>query len=504
MLHHHSRGVPMNSIEQIKIENTRKKTFLLFITLLIALVAASIETLFTKTIGASILFIIEAILIIILYFALVRGLKRFNSYSYITVIMAHVVCLLDISFIDNSFSTIFLIFFLLIYSAMQFENALFIIGACFGIVELLISFFAKSVDHGLIDTYFTTIISVYLLSTFLLYALIYLHKSMSSSFLSSLTETKEQVEKRAQHYQSEMSNIIDNVTQANENIQTNLQSHDEIKTAINEISKGSLTQSEQISNIAGQATNTLHSMEILNTISNELTNEAEEATDIAKSGEQFVDKLTLEISDVIDTIMELNNTFEILTKKITETNSFTDSIREITEQTNLLALNASIEAARAGEAGRGFSIVADEIRRLAETTHQTTEKINENLTDLNESNAKAHEKMQLSSTQILTTAESSQNVTTYFRKLSKTLVNQVEKFKEFKSLSSKVTNQAHEVEGASNELAAIIEETSASLEEMSATIETMTSDHETIAQYLAQTTNEAHQFRELIKKENMS
>ncbi|MGG3717614.1 hypothetical protein ABET06_13015, partial [Heyndrickxia ginsengihumi] len=55
----------MNSIEQIKIENTRKKTFLLFITLLIALVAASIETLFTKTIGASILFIIEAILIII-------------------------------------------------------------------------------------------------------------------------------------------------------------------------------------------------------------------------------------------------------------------------------------------------------------------------------------------------------------------------------------------------------------------------------------------------------
>ncbi|MGG3693172.1 hypothetical protein, partial [Heyndrickxia ginsengihumi] len=55
----------MNSIEQIKIENTRKKTFLLFITLLIALVAASIETLFTKTIGASILFIIEAILIIL-------------------------------------------------------------------------------------------------------------------------------------------------------------------------------------------------------------------------------------------------------------------------------------------------------------------------------------------------------------------------------------------------------------------------------------------------------
>ncbi|WP_417661903.1 methyl-accepting chemotaxis protein [Pseudomonas sp.] len=130
-----------------------------------------------------------------------------------------------------------------------------------------------------------------------------------------------------------------------------------------------------------------------------------QSSDAAAAGKAQVDETITAINLVVSNVGATSSEVQALVVMATDISKVLDVIRAIAEQTNLLALNAAIEAARAGEAGRGFAVVADEVRALAHRTQQSTQEIEQMVSSIQTGTSNAVSSMSLTSEQAQKTLE---------------------------------------------------------------------------------------------------
>ncbi len=251
--------------------------------------------------------------------------------------------------------------------------------------------------------------------------------------------------------------------------------------AIDGIARGASDQARQVQAASGTASEMAEGVEQVARYATEVAAATQDARTAAKDGAQAVNQTMAGMSEIREVVSVAAASVEELGNLGGKIGQVVETIDDIAEQTNLLALNAAIEAARAGEHGKGFAVVADEVRKLAERSSRETRQIAELIQQVQGGTSEAVKAMQAGAAKVENGSVRADEAGRALGRILETVEATVQRVDQITTSAEQMAAGARGVVDAMQSISAVVEENTAATEQMAAQAGQMTTVIDEIA-----------------------
>ena len=275
---------------------------------------------------------------------------------------------------------------------------------------------------------------------------------------------------------------------------------EQVAVTMQELASGAEVQADTSSELSSAMSAFATNVQEANENGQQINQASSEILALTDKGSQLMDSSTKKMIEIDQIVKGSVQKVKDLDSQSQEIFKLVVVIKEVADQTNLLALNAAIEAARAGEHGRGFSVVAEEVRKLAEQTATSVTDITRIVNNIQngfgvvtESLQDGYKEVEQGTSQIITTGET-------FNEINSSVIGIVDNIKNLSNKLLDITTNSQEMNSSIQEIAATAEESAAGVEQTAASVQQTTSSMEEVARSSVDLAKLAEELNELIRR----
>ncbi|WP_112179802.1 MULTISPECIES: methyl-accepting chemotaxis protein [Paraliobacillus] len=274
----------------------------------------------------------------------------------------------------------------------------------------------------------------------------------------------------------------------------------QIVITMDELASGAESQANTTSDLSHSMANFSNKIKEANNSGGNAYKSSQQLIDLTNRGSNLMESSINQMGVIDSIVKEAVEKVSGLDNQSQEISQLVSVIKDIAEQTNLLALNAAIEAARAGEQGKGFAVVADEVRKLAERVSISVADITRIVTNIQqetgvvtESLQNGYKEVENGRSKILTTGNT-------FEEINDSLLGMTKEIKQISDNLNNISDNSDNINNSIEEIAAVSEESAAGIEQSSATVQQTNHSIEQVSSSASQLNSLSNDLRQLIEK----